>query len=351
MIRFWFCCLSVCTGMTWGQDPSHDPVSVTQPTRKTTIKADSRFVRPGWRLVDGGWVRPETKVSVTELIQVVTQQDTHLIKARPATRIEPLLRNWRTSVVELENSDFAWKLSCVGRQWDAFRSEPTDHLQLVAAMDEAVVDRQLRLTLVHISPENAIVQAAIIDSQNVARSVMLVLSAHSVELAIAPMGESRTDLIFRARTTRELIREYPEEARSYLIPLIHLLSGGQMTFLPAPGDVYRAFDDLPPDPHVLDMIRRIVPDLSDPDPAIRERASRELASLKRPGVLAAMHIDRHTLPPEAADRIEGFIQANTVDPRSPAQLLADDAFLTDCLNDPDPRVRYRAQILLGKKTR
>ncbi|GIW77378.1 MAG: hypothetical protein KatS3mg104_2441 [Phycisphaerae bacterium] len=351
MIRSLVCCLSLGMGVAWGQNPSPNPSPVTRPSTEISNKAKKLPVRPGWRLVDGGWVRPETKISFQELIRVVVEHDTHRIKAQPATRIGPLLRNWRTSVVELEGSDYAWKLSCVGRQWDAFRSEPTDHLQLIAAMDDAVVDRQLRLTLLRISPENTVVQAAIIDRQNVPRSVLLVLSPDTVELAIAPLGESRTDLIFRTRTTWEFIREYPEEARLYLIPLIHRLSGGQMTFLPAAGDVYRVFDDLKPDPDVLEIVRRIIPDLSSPDPVIRERASRELASLKRPGVLAAMRIDRRSLHPEAADRIEAFIQNNTTDSRTSEQLLADDAFLADCLNDPDPRVRHRARVLLSKNNR
>lgn len=352
MIRSLVCCLILCTdGMVWGQNPSLNSVSGTPPKREPSSKVEKRSVRPGWRLVDGGWVRPETKVSFRELLEVVAEQDTHRLKVRPATRIEPLLRNWRTSVVELEGSDYVWKLSCVGRQWDAFRSEPTEHLQMVAAMDDAVVDQQLRLTLVRILPENAVVQAAVIDPQKVARSVLLVLSVNSVELAIAPLGESRADLIFRARTTRELMREYPDQARSYLIPLIQQLSGGQMTFQPSAGDVYRVFNDLPPDPHVLEVVHRIIPDLSHPEPAVRERASQELASLKRPGVLAAMRIDRRSLPPEAADRIAGFIQDNSTDSRNSSQLLGDDTFLTDCLNDPDPRVRHRAQVLLGKKDR
>jgi hypothetical protein len=303
----------------------------------------SKYVRPGWRLVDGGWVRPQGKVSLAELFGVVTENDTHLLVARPATRIEPMLRNWRTSVVEVDGSDYAWKMSCAGRQWDACRTDATHHLQLVA-----VTDKQLRLTLVRITPQNAVVQAAVIDADDVPRSILLVLSREMAELAIAPLGEAKTDLIYRARTTRELLRDHPEPAREYLVPMLQRLASGSPILQPAAGDVYRVFNDLSPDPLVLETVKKIIPDLSNRDPSVRDRASRELASLKRPGVLAAMRIDRDKLPPESADRLTGFITDNTHDPRTSEQLLGDDVFLADCLADPDPRVRKRAEQLLGK---
>lgn len=308
----------------------------------------SKYIRPGWRLVDGGWVKPQAKVALSELFSVVTENDTHILQARPATRIEPMLRNWRTSVVELEGSDYAWKMSCAGRQWDAFRSEATQHLQLVAVTDDALADTKLRLTLVRVTPHQSIIQAAVIDPDKQPRSILLMLSRDTVELAVAPLGEARTDLIFRARTTRELLRDHPDEARAYLVPMLQRLAGGTSLLEPAAGDVYRVFSDLQPDPLVLETVRKIIPDLSNRDPKVRDRASRELASLKRQGVLAAMRIDRDSLPPEAADRLAGLITTHTHDPRTPEQLLGDDVFLTDCLADPDPRVRTRAKQLLGR---
>ncbi len=323
----------------------------TKPTDLSAVSPaiKSKYLRPGWRLVDGGWVKPQAKVALTELVRVVDEDGVHRLIAQPATRIEPMLRNWRTSVIEIDDSDYAWKLSCTGRTWDERRADGTQHLQLVAATDDAMADSSIRLTKIDITPQQASVQAAVVDADGKARAILLVLSQNAVELAIAPLGQAKTDRIFRAPSVREMLRDHPADAKAYLVPLMQRLAADASVLQPAAGDVYRVFDDLTVDPLVMQTVAKIVPDLSDRDVSVRNRASKELSSLGRTGVQAAMKIDRAKLPPEAQDRIAQFITMNTHDPRDTGKLLADDDFLTDCLADPDPNVRNRAASILGIK--
>ncbi len=308
----------------------------------------SKYVRPGWRLVDGGWAKPQAKLALGELFQLVEERGVHRLVAQPAARVEPMLTNWRTSVVEIEGSDYAWKLSAVGRTWDDRKADGTQHLQLTAATDDALADGAVRLTKVDITPAQSAVQAAVVENGE-GTSILIVFSRDFTELALAPLGESKTNRIVRAANARELLRERSAEARQYLVPVMRLLSGNANVLQPSAGDVYRVFTDLPVDADAVETIKLLLPDLADRDPAVRERGTRELASLGRRGVQAAMRVDRDTLAPEAADRIQAFIRSNTNDTRSADALIADDAFLIDCLADPDSGVRSRALQLLGRQ--
>jgi hypothetical protein len=305
----------------------------------------SKYIRPGWRLVDGGWVKPEARISLSELVHIVEEDGQFRLIAQTSSRVEPSLRNWRVSVVEIEDSDYVWKLSCVGRRWDDRRAEGTQHLQLIAATDDAMADGRVRLTKIEITPQRSIIQAAVVEADG-AKSILVVLAHGMTELAIAPLGHAKTDAIFRAASVRELLFNHPEQARNYLLPVMQRLSNEKDILLPPAGDVYRVFADLPVDDLITQTVARILPDLSDIDPVVRERASRELASLGRRGVQSAMRIDRTRLPPEAADRIGALIARQSHDTRPVEKLLGDDVFLLDCTADPDPNVRARATALL-----
>jgi len=317
-----------------------------EPTTKMSDVLKSKYIRPGWRLVDGGWTKPQAKLALSELVQLVDERGVHRLIAQPGSRVEPMLTNWRTSVVEIDQSDYAWKLSCTGRVWDDRKADGTQHLQLIAATDDALADMTIRLTKIEITPGQSAVQAAVVEPDGSATSILVVFSRDFTELALAPLGESKTNRIARASSAREMLREQPADARTYLVPVMRLLAGHANVLQPAAGDVYRVFPDLPVEPRYVETIQKLLPDLADRDPAIRQRASRELASLGRRGVQAAMRIDPETLAPEASDRIKAFIQSNTHDTRAPAALVADDSFLVDCLADPDQAVRNRAQQLL-----
>jgi hypothetical protein len=297
--------------------------------------------RPGFRLVDQRWVRPQRALALGDLVELTEEQGRHRLVSRPARDVEPVLGNWRTSVVLLERSEYAWKLSAVGRRWNDDRSGASQHLQLVAASDDMPVDETFRLTKLTVEPGVSTLQTAVVESGE-PLNVIVMLTDDFCELAVGPLGQPQTTVALRAPTARDMLRDHPVEAKRYLVPALKLLSDGENPLHPAAGDVYRAFPDVPPDDMTLGVVRALVADLASVDPLTRRRGERELRSLGRKGVRAAMAVDPETIPLDAADRLAAFVAAATVDPRTPEQLRASAAFLSDCLQDPDPLVRKAA---------
>lgn len=306
------------------------------------------YHRPGWRLVDGVWVKPQGRYPLSDFVRLVEQDGRHKLIAQPAGHIEPMLRNWRTSLVELDESDYGWQLSCVGRAWNDTRSDGTQHLSLVAVLDDAAADQHFRLTKIDVKPHQQVVQAVVAE-EGEALSVIIVFGRDFTEAAVGRFGARQPRILIRSGTARRLLVDHPIETRTYVLPVLRLLNGGLNPLAPAAGDVYRAFPDLPIDETVQQAISALVRDLASREPAVRERASRELGSLGRRGVQAAMKLDTTPLPPEAAERIESFIRQNTIDDREPSALRADAGFLLDCLHDPDPNVRTAAGRLVSER--
>ncbi|HEY0009269.1 MAG TPA: hypothetical protein VGB55_11135, partial [Tepidisphaeraceae bacterium] len=276
-------------------------------------------------------------VALRDLVSLVEENGRHFLLSRPPTNIEPMLRNWRTAVVLMEDSPFTWKLSAVGRLWNDTRSDATQHLQLTSTPDDFNVDATFRLTKLTITPAQSTIQTAVLLGEK-QLSVMVVLDRNFTELAVSDLGQAKASVILRAPAARDMLRSHPIQTRQYLIPVLRLVNNGKNPLQPAAGDVYRAFPGLGPDEATVATVRALVPDLANADPAIRERGSRELASLGRRGVQAAMSIPPDGLPYEAADRLADLVARNTLDPRTPEQLRADASFLADCLIDSDPAV-------------
>jgi hypothetical protein len=102
---------------------------------------------------------------------------------------------------------------------------------------------------------------------------------------------------------------------------------------------------------MLAAVNRLLLRLSAPDAAARDAASAELTALGRRAVRAAMAVDTETLHPEAAARLQAFIDANARDPRTPADMRADLTFVIDAAGDPDPMIAREAKLLLGERTK
>lgn len=150
------------------------------------------------------------------------------------------------------------------------------------------------------------------------------------------------------RDLRELARENPQEVRVFIAPALLELTGIDC-FPLEPGDVYRAFDKIGPDPTVVDHVRRLLPDLDADDFARRARAATELSGLGAPGVLAVLRTDQRRLSPTQRAALDGFVGAHTLDPaRLPEDALHDAEFLIQCVAYSDPTVREAAAEALTK---
>jgi hypothetical protein len=299
---------------------------------------------PGWRFVDRGWVKPDRTVRLSQLLELTEEDGRHVLVSKIAPSLEPMLANWRTAVVEIEGNPFVWKASVQGRVWNFNRSAATQHLQLIASVQDTPMPPAFTLTKIEITPQVRSLQAsAVVDSKPV--SVIVVMTPQFTELAVSALGEAKANVIVRSSSARDMLRESPVAARKYLIPALKLVTGGQNPLHPGAAEVYRAFD-FPPDPTVTAAIKTLLPRLASADAAEREQASTDLTALGRRGVQAAMGIDLDTLHPEAATRLQALIARETHDTRPAAALRADLTFVIDAARDPDPFVRAAAEELM-----
>ena len=146
---------------------------------------------------------------------------------------------------------------------------------------------------------------------------------------------------FTAADPLELWNDHQREMRIYLLPLLARLSKAN-PLRPRAGDVYRAFPTIPADPAAVARVQALLPDLEAPSPQDREAASKRIAALGDPGVLALLRTDRSALAPEQGARVDALIAANST-LREPASWVRDIYFLTDCLAyADDPAVRVAA---------
>ncbi|HEX8341958.1 MAG TPA: hypothetical protein VF624_13710, partial [Tepidisphaeraceae bacterium] len=180
---------------------------------------------PKRRLVDGRWVVPDRTVRLDQFVRLVDDSGRLVLRAEIAPQLEPMLGNWRVAVVELEGNPFAWKASVRGRVWNFNRSAPTQHLQLISSTQDAPMPETLTLTKIDITPDQAAVQATVIENDK-PLSVIAVLSPRFAELAISPAGQAGGAVVARSASARDMLRESPVVTRKYLIPLLRLLDSG-----------------------------------------------------------------------------------------------------------------------------
>jgi hypothetical protein len=171
----------------------------------------------------------------------------------------------------------------------------------------------------------------------------------SVQLAVAEAGSGRSFSI-HASNLVELRRKHPEQVRDYVVPLLRQIAGEDL-LLPGAADVYRVFDEVVPEPRLAAEVDAIIPELSNPSFARRERASRELAALGPAATCAAMRVDRTMLNAEAAARLDELIE-NKARRRNgnPALMRNELSFLADCMEFDDPQIRRAAKSQIEQIT-
>jgi hypothetical protein len=184
-----------------------------------------------------------------------------------------LLGNWRTAVVEIEGNPFVWKASVRGRVWNFNRSAPTQHLQLVSSPLDVPMPAAMTLTKIDITPDQS-ARAGDRDRERQALSVIVVLSPRFVELAVTPAGEAGGgEVMARTASARDMLTANPARGPASTHPPAAAAERSATTRCgPGAADVYRAFD-VPPDPAVMAAVSRLLPRLSAPDAAEREKAS------------------------------------------------------------------------------
>src|SRR5687767_3118440 len=146
---------------------------------------------------------------------------------------------------------------------------------------------------------------------------------------------TRTLLTARGENLEQMAAAHPEEVDRYFAPLLRKIS---RTNLLGPGaaDVYTIFPSIPADDGIVSRVAQLLPALDSPDAAERDRASRNLAILGRPAILAAMRWDPATLSPEQHARLRLLIESHRRRRAQTAESArADLALLTECLADDD----------------
>ena len=162
---------------------------------------------------------------------------------------------------------------------------------------------------------------------------------------------TRTLLTARGESLAQMASSHPEEVERYFAPLLRKIS---RTNLLGPGaaDVYSLFPEIPADDGIVSRVEQLLPNLDSLDASEREKASRELAILGRPAVLAAMRWDVSVLSPEQHGRMRQLVESHRRRRSQGAEAGRTDlTLLTECLADDDLAVRSAAkdaiEALLG----
>jgi hypothetical protein len=167
-------------------------------------------------------------------------------------------------------------------------------------------------------------------------------------MVVVPRAAERVDL--SAANLLDLRIRHPRVFNEAISPLLEQL--GQPDLLtPGATDVYRMFDDISPDERTMAAVSEILPRLSSPSFIAREAATEQLRRLGPVAILVLVHVDLSDLTPEAQSRIELLLQEQTRrrfdDPKA---MRNDVAFLADCLEFNDERVRTAAMARIEQLT-
>jgi hypothetical protein len=161
-------------------------------------------------------------------------------------------------------------------------------------------------------------------------------------------GSQRMLVNASAGTLKQLQSEHPQEVRRYLMPMLRKLTGRNL-LRPGATDVYRVFDKIRPSPQVVKQLDDLLVRLESDAYAVRDQASKDLASLGAVAVLAALRRDTSDLSAEARNRLDLFISNHSNLPIDNARAaLRDGPFLLDCLDDEDINVRIAAKDALER---
>jgi hypothetical protein len=317
----------------------------------TTLSAQT-FVRPGFRQLDGVWIKPAGEFEPRHVISAKLGDDGRLAVAfDPTPDWRAKLQPGRRVVAEHSIDRGLWHLMAMVAAPAAAGPGAGERAMtaVLLAVDESppVVDAPARLVRVTVTATHAQVRGV---GRHDGAATIVEYRARAdggeARLTVQIQGKGGLDVV--GEGLLDLLAKRPQIVRQFLGPLLRDLTGNDL-LRPRPGDVYRAFDGIEPTQAEVAQLAAMLPRLNSPEPIERELAGERLQALGPGAVLAALRIDRTQLPPEVAARLQLFVRRNSLtDELDAASALADVYFLRECLKDPDPRVRdaAREQLLL-----
>jgi hypothetical protein len=167
-------------------------------------------------------------------------------------------------------------------------------------------------------------------------------------MATSNLAAGRND--YSAINLLDLRLRQPQVINDYLKPLLEQL-GQPDVLTPGATDVYRVFDDVSPDEQTMAKVQAIVPRLSAVNSLEREAAMEDFRRLGPRAILVLLKLDRSDLMPETQMRIARLLAEQTRrkfdDPKT---MREDVAFLADCLDFNDERVRKASTLRIEKLT-
>ncbi|CAN5474888.1 hypothetical protein BH09PLA1_BH09PLA1_05940 [soil metagenome] len=322
--------------------------------------------RVGWHLVNGVWMQASGECNWDDLFRLSWHGSQLAVDAKPSDKAAGLLRGGRTAAVEIGPGKDLYQLAApkvpFRRQGAQVVRNPIplrngEQAAFVTASQMPEVNhfedpRPIRPQILFVATDILRVTAqADIDGSTVLISFMS-QPPGGTELSVSEIGKPDGAINFsvRAPSLEQLHAEHRLQVRKYLAPLLQALSGSASADLFAPGaaDAYGVFGEIEPSPESLAAVRKILPRMLDPDPEARNDALADLRKLGAPGVCAAAKLERSELAAQQIVFIEQLLRENSRhahaidDAAELAALRNDAAFLVDCLEAADPRVRAAA---------
>jgi len=314
------------------------------------------FVRPGHKLVGGVWTKPLSQCVWGDVLQVEQIGRDIRFLVEPRDELERLTRGNRAVLIELAGSRYGWQFDMQSRVWKPDRTSAVNFGRLLAISEETAIPGLLEVRAVVVKPEETRIVSQRVESSGALTNVSIVQTRVSVTLSInrPAVQDDQGNVVepslsfqasaadFWALTRLEGVRNI----REFIAPTLRQL-GDRLALTPGPGDVYRAFDDIAPFDSSKQLTDRLLEDLSNPDPRLRQRAFDELRTSANQTVPALLRVDLDALPQDQRLALQRVIDdASRYPSESPADLRANRDFLIECLRYPDRGIRERASRIL-----
>ena len=318
------------------------------------------FTRPGHKLIAGLWTKPLATVDFADILQLESVGRDLRFQINPSKQVEQLIRGRRAVLIEINDSRFGWHFDLQSRVWNPGRTSAANFGRLLAVSEETYVPGVLELRAVIVTPRRTDIVAQRVEPTGAITSVTLTRSDAAISIdikrdeardldqnVVAPAFSYQFSAPhFWAATQSGSANEAVRAAREFVGPMLRQL-GDRQALTPGPSDIYRAFDDVEPLPAARQLVDTLLADLSNTDPASRNRAAIELRQASTQLVPSLLRIDLDSLTQGSRLVVQKVIDdASRYPDQTPQQLRSSRDFLVESLRFPDRKVRQRAADIL-----